>query len=356
MVEENTLMHHKESEADSTVQPRIGVVILNYNGWQDTIACAESVLASDVPPAWLVMVDNASPNDSVRWLRHWATGHMDFAMPELGVTRPCLKPLSLLEMDEETASQAAPAPLVLLRRQCNAGYAAGNNAGIRLLMAWGADAVWILNNDTLVDKHALGAMGRRLFAQKRPGLCGSLICYYGSDLVQCRAGGHTNKWTGLSVLDGNMENMSQAARKDAALVEEHLNFIYGASVMASRGFIEQVGLMDEHYFLYCEEQDWAFSARGRFDLSYAPDALVWHKEGASTGFSHASFNARRLLSLTKSRLRLTAKHLPWALPSVCLSIAYAAVRMAWRRLGVNALRRLQRMVHRSIPEEKNNMK
>ncbi|WP_302579988.1 hypothetical protein, partial [uncultured Desulfovibrio sp.] len=64
-----------------------------------------------------------------------------------------------------------------------------------------------------------------------------------------------------------------------------------------------------------------------------PDAIVWHKEGASTGFSHAGFNARRLLTLTRSRLRLTAKHLPLALPSVCLSIVFAAARMAWRRLG-----------------------
>ena len=333
MGEQNAGMTQSGHTPDTTARPRIGVVILNYNGWQDTIACAESVLDSVVPPSWLVVVDNASPDDSVRWLRHWAAGRMDFVLPELGVPKPCPKPLSLLELDEEAVCHAAPAPLVLLRRHNNAGYAAGNNAGIRLLMTWGADAVWILNNDTIVDVNALGAMARRLFAKERPGLCGSLICYRDSGLVQCRAGGRTNKWTGLSVLDGGGEDVTQAKRTDAAQVEGRLNFIYGASVMVSRDFIEQVGLMDERYFLYCEEQDWAYSARGRFDFAYASDALVWHKEGASTGFSHSSFNARRLLSLTKSRLRLTAKHLPLALPLVCLSIVYAAARMAWRRLG-----------------------
>ena len=332
MGERNAGMPHNGYRPRATAQPRIGVVILNYNGWQDTIACAESVLASAEPPSWLVVVDNASPNDSVRWLRHWAAGRMDFALPELGVPIPCPKPLPLSELDENAAHHAAPAPLTLLRRHRNAGYAAGNNAGIRLLMAWGADAVWILNNDTIVDANCLGAMRRRLFAKARPGLCGSLVCYQDSGLVQCRAGGRTNRWTGLSVLDGGREDVARARRADAAQVENRLNFIYGASVMASRDFIQQVGLMDERYFLYCEEQDWAYSARGRFDFAYAPDALVWHKEGASTGFSHASFNARRLFSLTKSRLRLTAKHLPLALPSVCLSIAFAALRMAWRRL------------------------
>ena len=311
---------------------RVGVVILNYNGWQDTIACAESVLGNVTPPAWLVIVDNASTNDSLRWLRHWAAGNMDFALPEMGTAEPCTKPLPLRELDEDTAAKAAPAPLTLLRRKSNTGYAAGNNAGIRLLMSWGADAVWILNNDTVVDKHALAAMTRRLFAKRRPGLCGSLVCYQDSGLVQCRAGGRTNPWTGLSVLDGNRETVLRAAEADVACVEARLNFIYGATVMASRQFIEKVGLMDERYFLYCEEQDWAYSANGRFDLAYAPDALVWHKEGSSTGFSHSSFNARRLISLTRSRLLLTAKHVPLALPSVCLSIVYAAFRMVWRRL------------------------
>ncbi len=318
---------------DTGAEVRVGVVILNYNGWQDTIACAESVLGSVPPPAWLIIVDNASTNDSLRWLRHWAAGRMDFALPEMGTPKPCPKPLPIRELDEDVASQAASAPLTLLRRKSNTGYAAGNNAGIRLLMSWGADAVWILNNDTVVDKNALGAMRRRLFAKRRPGLCGSLVCYQDSGLVQCRAGGRTNPWTGLSVLDGNKETVSQAAETDAAEVEARLDFIYGASIMASRDFIEQVGLMDERYFLYCEEQDWVYSAKGRFDLAYAPDALVWHKEGACTGFSHAKFNARRLISLTRSRLLLTAKHVPLALPSVCLSIVYAAVRMAWRRLG-----------------------
>ncbi len=317
--------------AERTVRPNVGVVILNYNGWQDTIACAESVLASAVPPAWVIIVDNASTNDSVRRLRHWASEHAVLPEPGgcgvQGSTRP-----ALLELDEEKAPHAQAAPLVLLRRNSNTGYAAGNNAGIRLLVRWGADAVWILNNDTVVDKQALGAMTQRLFGKSRPGLCGSLICYQGSDVVQCRAGGHTNKWTGLSVLDGNGENAALARCMHPALVERRINFIYGASVMASRAFLEQVGLMDERYFLYCEELDWACSAGGRFDFAYAPDALVWHKEGASTGFSHKAFNPRRLLNLAHSRLLLTVKHMPLALPSVCLGILYAAMRMAWRRL------------------------
>jgi GT2 family glycosyltransferase len=102
--------------------------------------------------------------------------------------------------------------------------------------------------------------------------------------------------------------------------------------MASRDFIETVGLMDERYFLYSEEQDWAYSAKGQFDFAYAPDAVLYHKEGATTGFSSRKTNLRSLYHLTRSRVLLTAKHAPWALPTVCASIVFAALRMAWRRV------------------------
>ena len=317
----------------------VAVVILHYNTWQDTLACVESVLASAQPPSQVFIVDNASTNDSVRWFRHWAAGNLEFALPEFGAPGSCRKPLSLAEIDGDSPLPAmASSNVVLVRNSANRGYAAGNNAGLRLAMQGDAEAVWILNNDTIVDKDALGAMYRRLFSRKKPGLCGSLIRYMESGLVQCRGGGITNKWTGLSVLDGHKEDIAAALQATPDEVEQRINFIYGASVMASRTFIEHVGLMDERYFLYCEEQDWAYSARGRFDFAYAPDAVVYHREGGSTGFSRRKINVRALCHLTRSRVLLVAKHMPIALPSVCLSMAFAAMRMVWRRLWLSRRR------------------
>jgi len=311
----------------------VAVVILNYNGWQDTLACVESVLASAQSPERVFIIDNASTNDSVRWFRHWAAGNLEFLLPELGAPDSCRKPLPLTEIDGNAPAPAtAAAGVFLVRNSANRGYAAGNNSGIRLAVQWGAEAVWILNNDTLVDREALGAMYRRLFSKEKPGLCGSLIRYAGSATVQCRGGGYTNWWTGLSVLDGAGEDIAAARLANPADVERRINFIYGASVMASRTFIEQVGLMDERYFLYCEEQDWAYSAGDSFDLTYAPDAVVYHKEGGTTDFSRKKFSIRALWHLTRSRLLLTRKHAPMALPTVCLTLAFAALRMAWRRL------------------------
>jgi GT2 family glycosyltransferase len=113
-------------------------------------------------------------------------------------------------------------------------------------------------------------------------------------------------------------------------VEKDLNFIAGACVMASRAFVETVGLMDEGYFLYCEEQDWAYRAAGRFDLVYAPEALVFHKGGRSTGWNGQSFNLKALCRLTRSRIRCTLLHHPLMLPTVLLFTCCAALRTTAR--------------------------
>ena len=310
---------------------KIGIVILNYKNWKDTVLCAESVLASIESPAWVIIVDNASPDDSVPQLQRWAKGDMDAQLQDWGAKTISIKPLHLLAIRDDSPDPPLGSVCLVCNKD-NRGYAAGNNTGIRPLMGWGADAVWILNNDTVVDNNALGAMQQRLFSKTRPGLCGSRVHYMDNCLVQCRGGGKTNPWTGLSVLDGYLLPTAQALQDSAESIEKSINFIYGASVMASRTFIEQVGLMDERYFLYCEEQDWAYSAKGAFDLAYAPDAIVYHKEGGTTGSSSRSTNYNALWHLTRSRVLLAAKHHPCALPAVGLSICFAAFRMAWRRL------------------------
>lgn len=293
-----------------------GVVILNYNGSRDTVACAESLLRGNTLPSWIIIVDNASSDGSSEYLQRWARQVMGRPMPEV----------------DESAPVPPEGSLVLLRARKNRGYAAGNNMGMRLLMKWGADAVWLLNNDVVVDAGALAAMLRRLFAKGRPGLCGARIYYMGTDRVQCRAGGSFSPWTALAALDGYGFSTRLALSESAEAVEARLHFIYGACVMASRDFVQTVGLMDERFFLYCEEQDWACSAKGRFDLAYAADAVVWHKEGGATGHSWRHVSARALLKLARSRVLLTWKHKPQALPTVCLSIVFAAARMVWRRL------------------------
>ena len=307
---------------ESYTSRKTAVIILNYKNWEDSIACAKSVLSGKVKPQWLILIDNASPNKSFEQLAHWAKQ----AVPATQLT---------IRQNTEELNSNTYHPvnsITLIKSPHNNGYAAGNNIGLSLALHLGAEAFWILNNDTIVSANALDEMVNCLFQKQRPGLCGSLICYqHAPELVQCRAGGKTNKWTGLSCLNGSDLNVKEALAISKEQVESHINFIYGASVMASREFIETVGLLDERYFLYSEEQDWAYSAGGRFDLAYAPNAIVYHKGGGSTGFSPTKSSLKAFWHLTRSRVLLTWKHHPEALPTVGLSICWAALRIFWRR-------------------------
>jgi GT2 family glycosyltransferase len=154
-------------------------------------------------------------------------------------------------------------------------------------------------------------------------MCGARLMYYWQpDRVQALGGARFIGLTGTSHLIGG--NTSIDAQRDPAEVEASLDHLAGASMLVSRAFLQEVGLMDEDYFLYYEESDWAMRARGRFRLGYADDAVVYHKEGASIGSNHRREQRSRLADyfLVKSRLRFTRKFRPWALPGV---VAYSAL-------------------------------
>lgn len=304
---------------------KITAIVLNYNRYEETICCVKSLLLSIDAPFCIIVVDNASTNDSVLRLLKW------MQEIEIDATRrlPSTSDTGFITYARGTAGTEIPLYFIISPR--NGGYAAGNNLGINRALELGADALWILNNDTLVEPNALGCMRDRLFSSPRPGLCGALL-RYPDGLTQCRGGGYTNKFTLLSTLDGYKLTLEEARREKAESVESRINFIYGACVMASKKFVETVGLMDEQFFLYCEEQDWAWRARGRFDLSYAPDAIVTHIEGKSTEHASRGIKIRRLIMIVRSRLLLCIKHRPMALPIVLLSACYATLRLGYRRM------------------------
>lgn len=308
---------------------KIAVIILNYRNVEDTLACASSLLFSMEKPWIIVIVDNNSEDNSVQVLRAWGKKQERFAESQASDVKYIVE-----RFDDRHVETTF---VLFVRSLENKGYAAGNNLGITAALALGVDACWVLNNDTRVDPWALGAMRERLEAGqqgKRLGLIGSLILYDdNSGSVQCCAGGYTNVWTGLSRLVGQGLSLEQAKQLSPATVDLEINFIYGASVLASTEFIEEVGLMEESFFLYCEEQDWAWRGLTQgFDLAYAPGAIVYHKEGASTGMNCHIRNLKRLMQLARSRLLLAWKHQPLACPTVFLGGVFVLLRILIRKI------------------------
>lgn len=318
--------------------PNIAAIILQYGHWQKTRDCVESLLAGDMRPRFIIVVDNASPDDS----RSRIEGYL---AKRSAMSDEVFPGFFSFDGNEAKAARNFQGGFILAAQKSNRGYAAGNNAGLRIGLALGCEAFLILNNDTVVEPPALFAMWKRLGQCPRPGLCGATIAHdRGEDIVQCLAGGHTSHFSGLSTFAGAGLSLEEAKKINPADVEKKLNFICGACVMASREFVEKAGLMDEGYFLYCEEQDWALAARGQFDLAFAPDALVRHYEGASTGWSRYDFSWRRCLTLARSRLRLAWRHYPRHLPFVSLCIVFSAGRLCLRKMAHGAREKLKRLV------------
>lgn len=272
----------------------VAVVILNWNGWRDTLACIHSVL-THAPAAQVVVCDNGSSDGSYEHLK----AALSSALSPEGLC--CLPHM-------QTWPQVSTARVVLIQNGANLGFAGGCNVGLRFALAQGHLYFWLLNNDTELESGALDALLQRMSRDTRIGMCGSRLVYFDMpDLVQARGGATYEPRMGVGRHLGVHESIHDP--EDADAIEAAMDYVVGASMLVSRRFLERVGLMQDDYFLYFEELDWATRGRAQgFRLGYAPSSIVRHKEGASIGTSHrgpGSILSMRYLS--RNRLLFTTR-------------------------------------------------
>ncbi len=314
------------------------MVIVNSNSWADTIECLETVLRGDLSGVSVVVCDNDSRDESLAHIRAWAEGRLEPFVPESNPLRalswpPLPKPVGYAQYEQAEAEQGGDAsldpPLVLVRNRENLGFAGGNNVGLRYLLARGGfDYAWLLNPDTVVRPDSLRQLVVAMAADPGVGVCGSTVLYYGApDTVQVLGGARYNRW--LALPDHIGLGRPAAAPVDAAGVAESMAYVYGASMLVSLRFLVDVGLLDEGYFLYFEELDWAMRARGRYRLGFAPRSVVYHREGAKLGAGrNKSFVSD--FYFMRNRIRVTRKYNPRVLPTVYVALAAALLRRARR--------------------------
>ena len=300
---------------------RLGVVLVNWNGWQDTLECLESLMRSTTPLR-VVIVDNASTDGSLQRLTEWAEGNFAATVADPAMARfsspPVPKPIETVTLNLATAQTDAPgdAAVTFIDAGGNLGFAGGNNVGMSYLLRDPAMAyIWLLNNDTVVEPGAAAALLAQLDASFNIGMCGTVVRYYDRpDTLQCLNGSRFDPWTGVST--GIAANRPATTPYDAAAVASATDMVLGASLAVSRRFVNIVGPMSEDYFLYFEEIDWAYRNHGRFPIGFSRGAVVYHKEGGSIG-SSSTKGARSLKAdywLVCSRLLFVRRHLPLMLP------------------------------------------
>lgn len=311
---------------------KVCVVLLNWNGWRDTLECLDSLFKSSYSSFTVVVCDNASSDSSAAEITQWALSAL---RPEVFAT---------FTREQVTAGgHLLPATrLALVANGANLGFAGGNNVGVRLaLNSPDYEFVWLLNNDTTVQADSLGNVLAHAQTDATIGLCGSTLVYHHDQkMVQALGGATFNRFTGRSKHIGAFLPLSEVPNKPAD-IERAMSYVIGAAMLVRRTYLEQVGLMQEDYFLYYEEIDWCTRGRGKFRLGYAPNSLVFHKEGASIGTAASGGSALSTYYLFRSRVRFTARFYPGLLAPVLTACAWDIFKLVVKRkfmLAQSALR------------------
>jgi hypothetical protein len=266
------------------VNPPVTCIILNWNGWRDTIDCLEALKECTYANLTVVVVDNGSTNDSVARIK---ASHPDTLLLESGK---------------------------------NLGFAGGNNVGIRHAIAHGAEYVWLLNNDTRPAADALTALVAKAVTDDRIGAVGS-VCYFADSpsKVEAWGGARVNLWIGYG-------RNSTRPREDG-----WFHSLNGTSILISGAALKDAGLLDEGFFLYWEDTEFCLRLRRRgWKIAAAPDSRIAHKV-------HGSNAGNILLDRyqTASGLRLLRLHSP--APGLA-SILFLMIRFARRLLRLQFAR------------------
>ncbi|MDD2808402.1 glycosyltransferase family 2 protein [Rhodoferax sp.] len=301
---------------------RVCVVLLNWNGWRDTLECLDSLFQSHHSAFSVIVCDNASSDSSAAEIAQWADKTLGSEAFE-----------SLTKVQVESGRCLTKATrLALVANGANLGFAGGNNVGVRLaLNSPECEYVWLLNNDTTLDADSLGNVLARAESDPTIGLCGStLIYHHDQKMVQALGGATFNRFTGRSKHIGAFSALLDVPT-DPAETERAMSYVVGAAMLVRRAFLEQVGLMQEDYFLYYEEIDWCTRGKGKFRLGYAPNSHVFHKEGASIGTAASGGSALSTYYLFRSRIRFTARFYPGLLAPVLTACAWDIFKMLVKR-------------------------
>ncbi len=218
------------------------VVILNWNLKDETIACAESVLAAGVPESRIVLVDNGSTDDS-----------------------------------PEVLSARFGQSLSLVRLEKNQGFVGGMNCGIQHALDQGAVSVLFLSNDTVIAPDMMEVLSSAAATLEQADILGPAIYYYDDPQRLWAIGGIWHRWLPMPV------EIRPGPRTLPDAAPFRLDYVTGCAMWVRRHVFEKIGLLDTRYFAYYEDADFCRRAReAGFTIWGVPRARMWHKVSLTT--------------------------------------------------------------------------
>lgn len=306
----------------ATGEPAVAIVLVSWNSRRHCVECLDSLLGQRYGNFHVFIVDNDSADRSVERIAEWCArpraepawrrheGVERYTAANAGAAIPC----RVLERPQPALAPAPPGCRVtVIRAGANLGFAGGCNLGMTAAGLAAFDYFWLLNTDTVVERDALRALVDRAAQDSRIGMVGSTVRYYDRPhIVQAMGGAHADFARGLSRHIGEGAGIGELPR-EIQTIERRLTYIFGASMLVSRRFVREVGPMQEDYFLYYEEIDWALRGRDRFALGYAARSFVFHKSGATSSKVKPTFTTQLYY---RNRVRFMSRFYPQYLARV----------------------------------------
>lgn len=226
---------------------RLAVILVNWNGSDDTLSCLESIHASTYKDYFVVVVDNGSDADQILKLKK---SKSEFELIETGE---------------------------------NLGYTGGNNKGVEYALSRLVDYILLLNNDTFIAPSTLGNIIQTADMDKKIGILSPKIFFHPAKNVIWSAGGALNQRflmgysLGYKVIDEGQFDTACA-----------VDYVTGCAMLIKSEVVREVGMLSDGYFAVCEDIDYCLRvAKAGYRIVYEPSGSVWHKESASSGGSDA---------------------------------------------------------------------
>ena len=282
---------------------QISVILLNWNGWDDTIESLKSIEKARTKRFFLtsIVVDNNSQNDSVERIKKYVRNKKN---------------------------------IVFIQNSDNLGFAGGNNVGIRSALENGADYICILNNDTILPKNFFLDLLQSFSEHENVGIASPKMYFapgyeFHKDRYKKNELGKVIWYAGGSLDWRNVYGSNHGVDEvDHGQFDKDTptDFVSGACIFGKREVFEKVGLFDENYYLYLEDVDLSMRVKkAGYEVWYLAKPTLWHKVSQSSaigsqlndyfitrnrlifGMKYASIRAKQALIRESIRFMLSGR-------------------------------------------------
>jgi hypothetical protein len=238
------------------------IVLINYNNWQDTIECINSLKNSGVKGTNILIIENCSHNDSLEKLKIEAPG------------------------------------IKLISTNKNLGFTGGNNIGLKYALEKNYDYAILLNNDTIVEgKDSIKVLISVMDKHSDVTLGTGRIFYYPDKDKIWYNGGKLIKWRGMAVHFNYRQNKNEVRLNTET---KETDFISGCFMCIRLRDLPKLGYLDENFFMYLDDIEYSVRAvKSNLKLLYVPEVVIYHKavgeEKRTPNLVYYSIRNRRLL-------------------------------------------------------------